>query len=113
MQGGEGQEVVVEEEDEDEEEAVGGGGRRRGTRSAPRPLRPLPSLSPALFSQTSGRRLGFVRGDGVAPRPPKEEPDTCLAARSCVPAPGAETPSARASRVSRLLGKPRRRRHHE
>ncbi|XP_077879036.1 uncharacterized protein LOC144367248 [Ictidomys tridecemlineatus] len=84
----------LREEEEKPEEAVGGGGCR-GTRSAPRPLRPLPSLSLALFSHTPGRRLGFVRGDGVALWPPKQEPDTCLPSPSCVPAPGGETPSAR------------------
>lgn len=47
------------------EESPGGGGGR-GTRSA---SPPPPSLSFALFSHTPGRRLGFVRGDGVASWP--------------------------------------------
>lgn len=92
-----------------------GGCGGRGTRSAPRPLRPLPSFSFALFSPTPGRRRGFVRGDGVAPRAPGGGGGGHLS-------PGPELrlrPWRRdplrlgASRDSRLLGKPRRGRHHE
>lgn len=54
-------------------EGGGGGGLRRprDPQSAPRPLRPLPSFSFARSSPAPDRRLGFVRGDGVAPRPPE------------------------------------------
>ena len=99
--------------EEEEEEEVGGCGGR-GTRSAPRPLRPLPSFSFALFSPTPGRRLGFVRGDGVAPRPPEGGAGHLSPGPELRPRPWRrDPPRLGASRVSRLLGKPRRGRHHE
>ena len=91
-----------------------GGCGGRGTRSAPRPLRPLPSFSFALFSPTPGRRLGFVRGDGVAPRPPEGGAGHLSPGPELRPRPWRrDPPRLGASRVSRLLGKPRRGRHHE
>lgn len=98
-------------------EGGGGGGLRRprDPQSAPRPLRPLPSFSFARSSPAPARRLAFVRGDGVAPRPPEGGAGHLSAGPELRPRPWRRDPPARlgASRVSRLLGKPRRGRHHE